>query len=80
MKRIIKDKNKPIGKLTIIKDFLPSPQELIKAENKVKVTIELEESTVTFFKQQAKKHNSKYQRMMRELLHTYAKQFNKKAA
>lgn len=75
MKRKIKDKNEPIGKLRAIKDFLPSPQELAKSDHRVKITIELDESTVSFFKKEAEAQNTKYQRMMREILNYYAKRF-----
>ena len=75
MKKKIKDKNEPIGKLKTISDFLPSPQELAKSEHKIKITIELDEATVSFFKKEAAAQNTKYQRMMRKILDYYAKKF-----
>jgi predicted DNA binding CopG/RHH family protein len=54
---------------------LPSPQELAKSDHRVKITIELDEATVLFFKKEAEAQNTKYQRMMREILNYYAKRF-----
>jgi predicted DNA binding CopG/RHH family protein len=75
MKKKIKDKNEPIGKLQVVQDSLPSPQELAKSDHRVKITIELDEATVLFFKKEAEAQNTKYQRMMREILNYYAKRF-----
>ena len=67
-----KNEDMPIGKLTRIEDFLPPPEELVIPEDeKVQVTIKLSKATVKFFKQQAKRHRIKYQKMIRELLDTY---------
>ena len=66
------DKNKPIGKMTRINDILPSPKELALPERKVKVTISLSATSVEFFKHEAKKHHTKYQKMIRNLLDKYA--------
>jgi len=41
----------------------------------VKVTIALSRRSVLFFKEQAKRRGSKYQRMIRELIDRYAAQF-----
>lgn len=65
----------PVGKLTLVKDFLPPPDKLVFPDDKIKVTIELKASSVSFFKRQAAKHGTKYQRMIRELLDRYAEQF-----
>jgi len=66
--------NEPIGKVKIIKDFLPSPDKLaLKKETFVKVTLLLSEESVNYFKHEAEKHHSHYQTMMRNLLDGYAK-------
>lgn len=65
----------PIGKLTEIPDFLPSPEELAVPEDTVKITISLKKESIDFFKQQAAKHHKKYQRMIREILDRYASRF-----
>jgi BrnA antitoxin of type II toxin-antitoxin system len=74
------DPNYPIGKLTPVPDFLPPPEELFPPDEKLKVTIELDCESVKFFKSQAERHGSKYQRMMREVLRRYARHHTKRAA
>ena len=66
------DENMPIGKLTQVPDFLPSPAELVKPEAHVRITILLKKSSVDFFKKQAHRYHTKYQKMMREVLDRYA--------
>lgn len=62
----------PIGKITRVKDFLPSPEELMIPEKTVKVTLRLSEDSVKFFKHYAQKYHTKYQRVIRKLIDTYA--------
>jgi predicted DNA binding CopG/RHH family protein len=76
MKKKTEDLNMPIGKLTKIKDFLPSPAELVTFEKTVKVTIALNKKSVDFFKHQAGQYHTKYQKMIRELLDKYAMQYS----
>ena len=71
MKRKIKYTNEPMGKVKVIKDFLPSPAELALKEETVKVTISLSRASVEFFKNEAKKYNTQYQKMIRRLLDEY---------
>lgn len=61
----------PIGRVQVVSDFLPSPEELTFKEPQVKVTLSLSKSTLDFFKQQASSHHGKYQRMIRTLLDEY---------
>ncbi|MFT5425886.1 MAG: putative DNA binding CopG/RHH family protein [Gammaproteobacteria bacterium] len=61
----------PIGELEIIEDFLPRPEELVFKEDNSKVTIALSRQSIKFFKSQAKKHNTQYQKMIRNLLDEY---------
>ena len=72
MKEKIKYTDEPIGKVKIISDFLPSPKELALKDEAVKVTISLSKSSVEFFKHEAKKYNTQYQKMIRRLLDEYA--------
>jgi predicted DNA binding CopG/RHH family protein len=67
----IKYTDEPLGEVEVIRDFLPSPEELAFKEDTVKVTIALSKSSVDFFKREAKKHNTKYQQMIRRLLDEY---------
>ena len=63
--------NEPLGKVEVIPDFLPSPAELAFSEEGVKVTLALSKSSVDFFKLEASKHQTQYQRMIRRLLDSY---------
>ena len=69
------DYNMPIGKMTRVEDFLPSPGELVPPASTVKVTISLNRSSVKFFKGAAHKHHTKYQKMIRAVLDRYASHF-----
>jgi len=60
-----------LGEVRVINDFLPSPGELAFNEEQVKVTIGLSKSSVEFFKEQAAKHHTPYQKMIRRLLDLY---------
>ncbi len=64
--------NEPMEKIRVIKDFLPSPEELALKEETVKVTISLSKASVDFFKKEAKRHHTQYQKMIRRLLDEYA--------
>lgn len=64
--------DEPLGKIKIVPDFLPSPAELAFREESVKVTISLSKKSIEFFKSEASKYHTQYQRMIRQLLDTYA--------
>ncbi|HLQ25691.1 MAG TPA: hypothetical protein VK138_07355 [Acidiferrobacterales bacterium] len=68
----IKYTDEPLGNLKVIPDFLPHPEDLVFHEEGVKVTIALSKRSVEFFKSEARKHNTQYQRMIRRLLDAYA--------
>lgn len=74
-KKIIPD-DRPVGKVVRVKDFLPPPDQLVFPNKTKRVTIYLGVSTVDFFKSQAMKNHTKYQRMIRELLDKYAERFH----
>jgi len=65
--------DEPLGKLKVVPDFLPPPDELAFREEGVKITIALSRRSVEFFKREARKHGTQYQRMIRRLLDTYAR-------
>ena len=75
MKKKIVDPNMPVGKLIPVKDFLPPPEELVFPHQASKITISLDRSDIDFFKQQAKKHHTKYQKMIREVLNKYVERY-----
>jgi hypothetical protein len=79
MKSKIKYTDEPLGKLRVVKDFLPPPEQLMMKEENVKVTISLNKSSVEYFKREAQKHHTSYQRMIRRLLDWYASQYQKSA-
>jgi predicted DNA binding CopG/RHH family protein len=57
--------------MEVISDFLPSPEELAFREEGVKVTLALSKKSVDFFKSEAAKHQTQYQRMIRRLIDAY---------
>lgn len=63
--------NEPIGNPKVVRDFLPSPEELAYREEDVKITITLSKKSVEFFKAEAAKADTQYQRMIRRLLDAY---------
>jgi predicted DNA binding CopG/RHH family protein len=71
MKRKITYTDEPLGDIEVIPDFLPSPSELAFREEGVKVTLALSKKSVEFFKFEASKHQTQYQRMIRRLLDAY---------
>ena len=74
MKNKITYTDEPMGKTRIMKDFLPSPEQLAFKEEKVKVTISLSKTSLDFFKEQADLHQTAYQKMIRNLLDAYVVQ------
>jgi predicted DNA binding CopG/RHH family protein len=61
----------PLGDIRVIDDFLPPPEELVFKEDNVKVTLGLSRTSIEFFKREAKKHHTQYQKMIRRLLDFY---------
>lgn len=76
MKKKIKYSNEKIGKVEVIKDFLPTPEDLVFKEETVKVTLNLSKSSIEFFKNIAKKHGSRYQKVIRNLLDNYTSHYS----
>jgi predicted DNA binding CopG/RHH family protein len=74
MKRKIRYKDEPLGDLQVVEDFLPPPEQLAFKDETIKVTIALSKSSVEFFKGEAKKHHTQYQRMIRRLIDFYVAQ------
>lgn len=79
MKKKIQYTNEPLGEVLIVKDFLPPPDKILfKKEENIKVTINLNKSSVEFFKHLAKKNNVQYQKIIRNLLDYYATSYEKR--
>jgi predicted DNA binding CopG/RHH family protein len=70
----IKYSNEPIN-AKVVRDFLPPPEALAFREEGVKVTIALSKKSVEFFKAEASKHHTQYQRMIRKLIDTYVETY-----
>ena len=71
MKKKIIYTDEPMDVGEIVPNFLPSPENLVFKEKKIKVTLTLSNKSLEFFKAAAKKHNASYQSMIRELLDFY---------
>jgi hypothetical protein len=80
MTRKIKYTNEPIGGMRVVRDFLPPPEELAFREDAVKVTLALSRRSVEFFKAEAARHQTQYQKMIRRLLDQYAEHYSPKPA
>ena len=78
MTRKIKYTNEPIGEVRVVRDFLPPPEELAFREDAVKVTLALSRRSVEFFKAEAARHRTQYQKMIRRLLDRYAERYSEK--
>jgi len=76
MKKKIKYSNENIGRVKIVDDFLPKPEELIFKEDTVKVTINLNRNSIEFFKKIAKEHGTQYQKVIRKLLDSYTSHYS----
>jgi len=61
-----------IGRVKVVKDFLPSPDTLAPRDENVKVTLQLSRRSVDYFKRAAKARRVPYQRMIRALVDAYA--------
>ena len=77
MKNKIKYSDEPMGELRVIKDFLPPPDRLVLKEENIKITISLNKSSIEFFKKEAQKHGTSYQKMIRRLIDWYASKYQK---
>jgi predicted DNA binding CopG/RHH family protein len=75
-KKIMYTNNEDLGDLTVVRDFLPPPDQLLLREENVKVTIALSRSSVEYFKKAAKKNRTQYQKLIRKVLDLYASRFS----
>ena len=63
-----------------VEDFLPPPEQLVKREETVKITLEVTRESLDFFKEKAQQEHVPYQRMLRGLIDSYAKQYQQSAS
>lgn len=68
-----KYRDEPLGRIEVVSDFLPPPDQLVLRDDGVKVTISLSKRSVDFFKRHAARSKVPYQRMIRNLLDSYAR-------
>lgn len=78
MKRNARYTSEPLGRLEIVEDFLPPPDQLVLKEDGVKVTISLSKRSIDFFKAHAAQSKVPYQKMIRSLLDSYANQYSER--
>lgn len=76
MKKRIRYTNKPLGNIRVIHDFLPPPEKLALREETTKVTMSLSRASVEFFKNEARKSHTQYQKMIRHLLDSYVAHYH----
>ncbi|MBR8838878.1 MAG: hypothetical protein DSM106950_33970 [Stigonema ocellatum SAG 48.90 = DSM 106950] len=74
MRKTTRFEDAPKGKVTIIEDFLPPPSQLVRKEETIRVTSEFTRSSIEFLKEEARKANVPYQRMLRSLVDKYVEQ------
>jgi hypothetical protein len=75
MKRKPRYTNEPLGRIKVVEDFLPPPEMLVLKEDGVKVTLSLSKQSVAFFKSRAAISKVPYQKMIRNLLDSYAQRY-----
>jgi predicted DNA binding CopG/RHH family protein len=68
-----------MGEVRVLKDFLPPPDQLVLNDESVKITISLRKSSVEFFKREAQKNHTSYQKMIRQVIDLYTAHFQKNA-
>jgi hypothetical protein len=78
MKRVAKYTSEPLGRLEMVEDFLPPPDQLVLKEDGVKVTLSLSRRSVDFFKAHASRSKVPYQKMIRRLLDSYASRYSER--
>jgi hypothetical protein len=71
--------DEPMGRLRIVDDFLPPPDQLAFRDETVKVTITLSKTSIDFFKREAKRRGTPYQVMIRRLLDHYAQIYSEES-
>ena len=69
--------NEPMEMGQVVKDFLPSPDQLVpKGKTKTnQVTLELTEESVSFFKAQAAREQIPYEKIIELLIEKYAHEY-----
>ena len=79
MKSKITYTDEQMGEARVVKDFLLPPDQLVLNDESVKITISLRKSSVEFFKREAQKNHTSYQKMIRQVIDLYTAHFQKNA-
>ena len=73
------DEGEIVGKLHRVSDFLPKPEEMPPLDElagnmggQTKITLAVDDDALAFFRVEAKKRKTSYQRMIRNLVRAYA--------
>lgn len=74
-KNKVKYSNQKMGRVRVVDDFLPRPEQLALRDESVKVTLNLSRNSVEFFKKLAEEHHTGYQILIRNLVNIYANEF-----
>ncbi len=72
--------NERLGKIEVVPDFLPPPEELALKDDGIRVTLSLSRRSVEFFEAHASRANVSYHKMIRSLLEAYADRYSEKPA
>jgi len=75
MRRRARYSDERLGRVEVVEDFLPPPDQLVLRDDGVKITIALSKRSVDFFKRQAARSKVPYQKMIRSLLDGYARRY-----
>ncbi len=75
MKKKIHYTDEPVMLGKTVKDFLPPPGELALKDKTTKVSIDLNEESVKFFKKEARKTGVPYQRLIRKVVDLYVQHY-----
>lgn len=67
--------DEPMGNTKPVVDFLPSPEDLTLKQEQTKITISLSTESIQFFKAIARKHDTQYQKLIRQLLDEYVAKY-----
>jgi len=74
MNKKINYTNEPLSMGEKVEDFLPPPNELVKRETTVEISLKISQSSLVFFKERAKREQVSYQRVLQNLIDSYVKQ------
>jgi predicted DNA binding CopG/RHH family protein len=73
MKKLVGYEKSPYKLGKVIPDFLPKPEDLVRRETNVRVTLNLSNASVGYFRALGKKSHMPYQKLIRRLLDEYVR-------